>query len=198
MIRSGLQRSGFRQKATCPKCRRRDAPVRDGKIGPHLAPGGQQRCYPGEAQVVANPRQKRMKPGRKSKLELALEARYKELFEERGITTCEVQLDGCLYNDHLSWAHIDKRDSMTLEEYLCCVVLSCVDVCHDTIEKLQHEEMRNVVGHMIDERGWKPTIWDFEALWPEIQKTYPKRWVREIEPIIEREQNDQERRKTSV
>lgn len=186
MIQSGLQRSGFRPKATCPKCHRTKVAIKDGKIGPHIALNGGQRCYPGEAQVIALPRQKRMKPGRKSELELKIEARYKKLFEERGITTCEVQLDGCLYNDHLSWAHIDKRDRMTLEEYLCCVVLACIDVCHNTIERLHHELMRNVVGHMIDERGWKPTIWDFEALWPEIQKTYPSLWVGEIEPIIER------------
>lgn len=189
MIHSGLQRSGFRQKATCPKCHRRDVPIRGDKIGPHLAPGGRQRCYPGEEPVVAT-RQKRMKPGRKSELERKVEAIYSALWEAQGLTVCELQCsEECWRDDYRQWAHLDKRKYCSIEEWLCGVVLACQN-CHSQVEALPRLEMREVITHVIEERGWRPTVFTFRDLWPELSSYFGGRWYEEIEPIIEKGAND--------
>lgn len=54
----------------------------------------------------------------------------KREFEEMGITTCEIRLQGCLNNYNLSFAHTKKRRYVT---DLKRVVLSCIN-CHQKIE----------------------------------------------------------------
>lgn len=185
MIQSGLQRGGFRQKATCPKCRRKVA-IKDGQITSHIALNGGQRCYPGNAQVVAT-RQKRMGPGRKSEIELQVEKIYSALWEAQGVMICELQCsDDCLRDNYRQWAHIDKRRYCSIEEWLCMVVLGCQN-CHQTADALPRLQMRAVIAHIIEYRGWRPTVFTFKDLWPELSSYFGGRWIEEVVPIIERE-----------
>lgn len=58
----------------------------------------------------------------------------KKDFEARGITTCELQLEGCKHNNFLGFAHTTKRrDVKDLKK----VVLSCAN-CHSKVEYACH------------------------------------------------------------
>lgn len=54
----------------------------------------------------------------------------KKDFEEMGITTCELRLDGCTHNRFLGFAHTKKRRDVT---DLRRVVLACQN-CHEKVE----------------------------------------------------------------
>lgn len=55
-------------------------------------------------------------------------------FEEWGITTCEIKIEGvCWNNNALGFAHTLKRRDITTPEQLRRVVLAC-NPCHDIVE----------------------------------------------------------------
>lgn len=65
--------------------------------------------------------------------------RLKRIFEEKGITTCELMLPGCAYDNFLSFAHYHKRiwykvrgREGLLGEFNQ-VLLACIP-CHQKIE----------------------------------------------------------------
>lgn len=57
----------------------------------------------------------------------------KREYQDRGITTCEGRLEGCWYNNALSFAHRYKRDDPRCEHTYECTLLLCIP-CHDKIE----------------------------------------------------------------
>lgn len=62
----------------------------------------------------------------------------KKLYLEAGITSCELQFDGCCGNGFLSFAHKEKRERhRSYPEKLADInetLLACVP-CHEIIEK---------------------------------------------------------------
>ena len=63
-------------------------------------------------------------------------------YERKGITTCELRLAGCWYNNALSFAHRYKRNDPRCEHTFEGTVLACIP-CHQKIEydKYLTEEM---------------------------------------------------------
>jgi hypothetical protein len=63
--------------------------------------------------------------------------KLKRIYQEKGITSCELRLPGCLNNWALGFAHRHKRRWYLGKENLLSdfnqTVLACVK-CHDTIE----------------------------------------------------------------
>ena len=77
------------------------------------------------------------KLGKITKRNIEANHKLKELFESKGITRCEVMLEGCMGNQFLSFAHRKKR-----RFYRLCpdklsdfneVILACIP-CHQLIE----------------------------------------------------------------
>lgn len=77
-----------------------------------------------------------------------IRAKLKKDFERKGITSCELKLEGCWQNNALSFAHLDKRRKLT-EEQLYEVVLACVP-CHTKVEYAPN--MREKLQAVIDKR----------------------------------------------
>lgn len=63
--------------------------------------------------------------------------KLKEIYLEKCLTTCEIRLDGCAYNNFLSFAHRHKRNwYLSHPELLSSfnqTLLACVP-CHQKIE----------------------------------------------------------------
>lgn len=176
----------FSPHTQCPSCSR-TIRLKSGAYAPHLDRTGRLRCD-GTGRSAGRPhaRQKRMRSGRKSELEMKVEARLKEMFAGQGVTTCELQCaDQCLRDNQLQWCHLDKRRHCSVEEWMCGVVLGCSN-CHSESEALGREVMRQVLTDQIELRGWRPTVFAFRDLWPELAAYFGGRWVREIVPRIER------------
>ena len=78
-----------------------------------------------------------IKSGKKTKAWNADKIALKKLFQEKGITDCELRLPGCT-NYFLTWAHRHKRSFYWSQPELlrdfCHVLLACVH-CHQIIEK---------------------------------------------------------------
>lgn len=76
----------------------------------------------------------------------------KKKFELAGITSCEVMYDPgrCWRQFGLGFAHVDKRRHLEDGE-LTAVVIAC-NYCHDLIEKLPREEMRELIENIIKSR----------------------------------------------
>ena len=72
-------------------------------------------------------------------------------FRYAGIMSCEGRLKGCTFDDMLSWAHCRKRRKL-LEGEIYHVALLCLN-CHNTIERLTHEEMHHEIHLLISKRG---------------------------------------------
>ena len=78
-----------------------------------------------------------IKPGRRTKAWNKDRANLKKIYEEKGITTCELNFAGCWVNNALSFAHKHKRSFYwskpellgTFEE----TILACIP-CHNVIE----------------------------------------------------------------
>lgn len=68
-----------------------------------------------------------------------------------GITTCELQYEGCWFDNALGFAHAAKRRKLTTED-LKHVILIC-NPCHDKIEFLPPEEMERIVNETIHNRA---------------------------------------------
>lgn len=75
----------------------------------------------------------------------------KEEFEKLGIIQCEIGLPGCVKNNFLGFAHLDKRRNLTKED-LPQVVLAC-DPCHDHVELLNRIRMRKILTEIIKNRN---------------------------------------------
>lgn len=59
--------------------------------------------------------------------------KLKKIYERKGITTCEIRLPGCWYDNALSFAHRYKRNDPRCEHTFKRTILACVP-CHDQIE----------------------------------------------------------------
>ena len=63
--------------------------------------------------------------------------KLKVIYENKGITTCEIRLKGCWINNGLSFAHRHKRNWYNLKPELLGsfdeTLLSCIS-CHQKIE----------------------------------------------------------------
>lgn len=92
-----------------------------------------------------------IKSGRKTIVWSKYRAELKKEFEEKGVVSCELQLDGCQNNYMLSWSHGDKRRFLTDDELRHFVTLSCYN-CHSTVEKWPRSELRKITQEIIDKR----------------------------------------------
>lgn len=72
-------------------------------------------------------------------------------FTARGITTCELRLPGCTYDDQLGFAHRLKRRHITTDEELRRVALLCSN-CHQTLELNGEAKMCRVIDSLIARR----------------------------------------------
>lgn len=59
--------------------------------------------------------------------------KLKKEYEKKQITTCEVRLSGCAYNNFLSFAHRYKRNDPRCTHTFNGTILSCIP-CHQKIE----------------------------------------------------------------
>lgn len=85
-----------------------------------------------------------LKAGRKTKEWIKARKKLKEIYEEKGITSCELRFGGCWRTNALSFAHRYKRGDARCEHTFEGTILACVP-CHQKIEydsKLS-EEMFN-------------------------------------------------------
>lgn len=90
--------------------------------------------------------------GKKGSAWIKVRKELKKRFEWAGITTCELKMRGCWFNDGLSFCHSKKRRKMQdLDIWRVC--LGCLH-CHGILdEKMSHEEMEQTVENIIEKRG---------------------------------------------
>lgn len=88
--------------------------------------------------------------GKKGKAWAKARADLKTEFEAMGITSCELEYEGCAGDDYLGFAHAAKRRKLTAED-LPHVILAC-NFCHDQIEIKPPEEMKRIVDTICQER----------------------------------------------
>lgn len=107
------------------------------------------------------------KPGKKTLEWEAAKRKLKPAFAEVELTYCEV--GKYLYqfpeyrermerNRHwffLTWAHGDKRDNLVGNELITLVAHCCLD-CHNFIEAMPHEKMREIIEAIIASRSIQP------------------------------------------
>jgi hypothetical protein len=99
-----------------------------------------------------------MKMGKKTAQWNAIRRRLKVEFEERGITSCELRLPGCMPYFALSFAHAKKRRKLREDapegdpENIRTVCVACGH-CHPIIEQLKSETMCKLVMEAIEKRG---------------------------------------------
>jgi 5-methylcytosine-specific restriction endonuclease McrA len=72
-------------------------------------------------------------------------------FTAKGITTCELRLPGCRFDDQLSFAHRVKRRFINTEEELRNVILVCIP-CHNVMELQGHAKMARIFDSVIAKR----------------------------------------------
>lgn len=70
--------------------------------------------------------------GKQKEWEIARK-KLKSEYERKGITTCELRLLGCWYNNALSFAHRYKRSDPRCKHTFKQTILACVP-CHQQIE----------------------------------------------------------------
>lgn len=72
-------------------------------------------------------------------------------FDEMGIRTCELKLDGrCTHSIYLTLAHTKKRRNITTEADLRRVVLACQH-CHEIIEYKSQELFGMTMTEYLDQ-----------------------------------------------
>lgn len=81
--------------------------------------------------------------------------RLKDRFYRAGITTCELRLEGCWYDNALSFCHRMKRRKIADIAELECVILACVP-CHEKVEYTSPENLFQVVTEVIKKRCRQP------------------------------------------
>lgn len=97
---------------------------------------------------------KRLKAGKKVKAWESERCKLKRIFAVAGITTCELKYEGCAIDDYLGFAHAAKRRKLSAED-LKHVILAC-NFCHDRIEILPPEKMRQIVDGTVQRREVQP------------------------------------------
>ena len=70
--------------------------------------------------------------GKQKEWEIARK-KLKSEYQNKGITTCELRLPGCWYNNALSFAHRYKRTDPRCKHTFKQTILACVP-CHQQIE----------------------------------------------------------------
>lgn len=90
--------------------------------------------------------------GKKTKAWDAARAKLKTAFKRAGITTCELAHPGCWRDNALGFAHSRKRRNIPPGSPLLFEVALACNACHDRIEILPEEEMREVVRGVIKAR----------------------------------------------
>jgi hypothetical protein len=91
--------------------------------------------------------------GKKTRAWAKARKRLKPVFDQKGITTCEAQLEGCLGDDGLGFAHLLKRRNLPDEDLgdPDKVVLLC-NYCHWAVEKRGEERMKTALERIISTR----------------------------------------------
>lgn len=74
-----------------------------------------------------------MKLGKKTKEWNKARVKLKRIYEEKGITTCELRFSGCSINNFLSFAHKYKRNDPRCVHDFLGTILCCIN-CHNRIE----------------------------------------------------------------
>lgn len=91
------------------------------------------------------------KVGHKTRVWKNTRDRLKKKFAAMGITQCELNYDGCAFNNFLGFAHGRKRRHLEGDELETLVILACNN-CHDQIERLPAEAMLTIVEKVIADR----------------------------------------------
>ncbi len=78
---------------------------------------------------------KRLGTGKRTKAWEDGRVDIKKYFEKLGITQCEIRMEGCLKDNFLGFAHVERRVNYTEEELIKPdhVVLACRQ-CHYTVD----------------------------------------------------------------
>lgn len=79
-------------------------------------------------------------------------AKLKKKFQEMGITSCELRMNGCTPFQFLGFAHTKKRADIKTQEDLEDVVLACTN-CHQKVEfgrgvthKMMYDKLKEVIS----------------------------------------------------
>ncbi len=75
-----------------------------------------------------------------------------DFFAEKGIISCEANLEGCLKNSYLTFAHSKKSRKIHTQEDWLEVGLLCVE-CHSQIEGWKADDMLSFIQEIISKRG---------------------------------------------
>lgn len=92
-----------------------------------------------------------MKQGKRGRAWSNARRKIKTDFERNGVTTCELRFEGCLINNFLGFAHSRRRRFITDEQGLFEVCLAC-QKCHETLDRMSHEETYQTVINIIENR----------------------------------------------
>lgn len=93
----------------------------------------------------------RLKAGRRTKDWIKVRRELSTEFAARGITSCELKMEGCWGEGALGFAHGRKRRHLEGDELKTLTILAC-NPCHDKIECLLPEEMLTTVESVIANR----------------------------------------------
>lgn len=74
-----------------------------------------------------------MRVGKKTNEWIKASDELEEIYLQKGITTCELQLEGCWKNNALHFAHQYKRNDPRCEHTFEGTILAC-NKCHSIIE----------------------------------------------------------------
>lgn len=88
------------------------------------------------------------KVGKKTKAWEQARKELKDEFFKKGITTCELRMPGCWFNNALSFAHTRKRRNM---DDIKRVVLACIP-CHQIVEAWPESKMEEYLENIIKNR----------------------------------------------
>lgn len=88
--------------------------------------------------------------GKKTKEWMKERSELEKEFDELGITSCEVRLEGCWGSTALGFAHLEKRRKLTKED-LGKVVRSC-NPCHMEFELYNPIRMKKLLEEIIKGR----------------------------------------------
>jgi hypothetical protein len=91
------------------------------------------------------------KVGKRTKHRWSINARLKHLWEELGITSCELRLPGCVGTFAMGAAHSKKSRFLITDADWMHACLACTH-CHQLIEAWPHDQMFKVVSDAIDRR----------------------------------------------
>ncbi len=93
------------------------------------------------------------KLGKKAINWIAVRAELVEEFKSKGIEICEAQLEDCLVDKFLAFAHSKKRREIKNDYELREVILCCT-ICHEKLDfKMSKERMQKIVLEIIDNRN---------------------------------------------